>query len=398
MDRPYPKPRNPNAKAHIFKKSKLNGTCFKSGSYPGVTKLDIYDCTFEDRQLSILRYYPSLVFLSIQNSAPIENFEGLSNCPNLKSLIIGTTMVNSMHGIEFCQELMAIEMVDTRVNNLDFLEGAGLKTLIVREYSGMVDRMNGPIPRLPENLPRLLSLCYYDSVSLVERIPSYPRLKILSLSAKSIKEIGRQPKLTLANVTGTRIRDLEFLRDSPVSNVECSGNAIRSIDALTNSGVVNLRCLGNRLTRLTKMPSLVELSCERNRIFTLEDLSESTKLTTLNCSDNRLLNLRGLERARCLRTLTADNNDIFDIGAIKDHSSFDQLSFRKNMIMYLPDCRFLNTRAKYGHYCFNGNLIEDITHLTNNTNIWVYVDNNPLNPESLGIVTRIYSRRRGFVI
>lgn len=397
MELPYPKPRSADAKTHILKECRLNGECFgKAGNpltYPQVTTLSISNCSFDDGQMNILRYYPSLVSLKIFSSSRIDNFEAVAACPRLKNLVVELTQIDSFHGIEFCQELEIIKLYDTRLNNMDVLDGMGLKKLQIEEDFSADEIVGRILDALPQNLPQLKYLGYRACVSL-ERIPSYPQLTDLWLGGESIKEIGHQPNLVNVSVANTSIRDLEFLRGSPVQNVVCRQSYLRSLEPLRDSGVKRLICNDNQLIRLPRMPALVNLDCSNNRILTLEDLSASSRLSDLNCSGNRLLNLRGIEKIRRLQKLNASNNDIFDISAIRNSPSLSSLDLRQNMIMHLPDCTFFST-GNHGRYLFDKNLIEDITHLPDIFKIRVNLTDNPLNPDSLGRISKGY---RGFTM
>jgi Leucine-rich repeat (LRR) protein len=395
MELPYPNPRCKKTKTHKLSNNRLNENCLGRIAYPQVTKLCVEKCSFDNSDLSFLRYYPSLVKLEISKSDTIETIDAIANCPRLQGLKIANTRVKCLHGLEFCRDLKSIHFYRVYPPNLDALNGMKLISLHIwnSKYNPKADILT----HLPEILPSLKSLISNDTNSIVT-IPSYPKLTYLELSGQNIKEISHQPKVKNVIIRRTSICDLEFLRGSPVVRLACDGNKdLTSIDALNNSNIISIQCINNKLTRLPSMPQLVSLNCSGNKIYTLKDLVNSPNLISLTCSRNSLLNLRGLENMKNLKSLNASNNDIFDISAIKNFSSFDYLFLSNNMIIYLPDCKFLNTRKRYVHYYFDHNLIEDITHLTKNTGIWVYLFDNPLNPESLQMCCERY-RSRGFVV
>lgn len=394
MELPYPNLRSKKSKTHLLKGNRLNGECFGKAMYAHVTEMTIDSCNFDDGSLDILRYYPSLTFLKIRRSGSIDTLEAIANCPQLKELEIESTLINSFHGIEFCQDLKSLILYTCGPANLDALNGMNLVRLTILNRRVRGEENHPVLDHLPEHLPYLKNLtCHYHDI--IERIPSYPRLRSLSLEGRSIKEIGHLPRLVNIRIDGTSISDLEFLRGSPIVTVSCNNNNLTTIDALEGFAIKTLSCNDNKLTTLPSMPYLTSLFCSRNKIFTLQGLIESSELTDLNCSHNSLLNLRGLEGMKRLKTLCASNNDIFDISAIKDFPSFDYLDLSNNMIMHLFDYKFFNTRKQYSYYNFDRNHIEDITHLSKNTNVTVDLSNNPLNSKSRQMIR--HPNSQGFV-
>jgi Leucine-rich repeat (LRR) protein len=386
----YPKPRGEKTKTHTLHMNRLNGECYGKRNYSRATKLIIKRCSFDDGELNILKYYPSLEILEISTSNKIINFTAISHCPQLKTLSVEDTHIESIYGIEFCHDLKVVSLCRTFVPDLSILNGMGLTHLIINDLG------DKPL-KLPENLPELTILKCHFKVS--DRfIPSYPNLFCLSLSGKDIEEIGIQPTVVNVYIENTGIRNLNFLRGAPVEHVHCNNNALETIDALEGSSISVLNCNDNKLNKLTSMPNLIQLECAYNKIFTLEDLENSPYLEFICCSGNSLLNLKGLEKLRKLKVIVATHNDIFDINAIRFFPRVDLLNLEDNMIMYLPKLRFLDNIQKNVYvnfnvnfnFNFNSNYIEDITHLERKLKCRnVSFSNNPLNDDSIEMLQKL---------
>lgn len=311
--------------------------------------LDSHD--IHDGTLDLLREYPNLRVLEIENAGEIKDFTGISNCPSLENLAIRNTSLANLDGIEFCTELRSVTLFDTDLIDLSVLDGSGLEDLHIDSAT---------VEILPANLPGLTTLTLI--ANSVQFVPSYPCLENITIvTGYPETRIEHMPNIVSAEIRGS-LKDLEFLRGAPITYLDCC-------DTL--------------LTRLVPMPDLEHLICNNNHIYSLEELSVSRKLQTLECHKNRLINLKGLERAKKLTTVAACENDIFDIGALRDLPNLTNIQLSCNSIMHVPRCLFIANDTVIN---LNNNLIEDVSNLLSDTVKYCHLKGNPLNEESIGLI------------
>lgn len=389
MQLTYPKPKKAGSVVQQFSSNRLSGTCFGNKVFNKTTTLTICFCSLDNNNLDVLKYYPNLERLTIIASGVIENLLPLANCHRLDALMIDSTVVKTLAGIEYCSELHELDIFNVTLEDLAFLNGLPIRRLVLcgksSGYHPQYIKLSskGTFGNLPEDLPELHQLnC---SSSSITSIPSYPMLEVLDCPACSITRIEHSPKLKLVKFESNDIQDLEFLRGCPVEILNCGSNMITSLDPLEGTGVQYLKCDNNQLTRLTYLPEVADIICTENQILTLRDLQGSDNLVSLECRRNRLINLQGLEQMMKLRTLDVAENDIFDPSAIKD-LDLVFINLERNMIMHLPTSIFTERRRYDSHgncrYHFNKNLIENVCHLPVNPKIICDLTDNPLKAAS----------------
>lgn len=390
----------------------------KDLQYPFVTILSISRCQFAGGELEFLYHYPNLKSLSIGWSVPIESLAGLAYCPHLESLEIKETRLVQAHGIEYCDAMKNLVLLDTGIVDLSVCSGMGLVSLQVahsRKGENLPDLLY-----LPENLELLENLrCQSQEL---RRIPSYPNLQNLICVGGSLEKIGNAPSMINCVCSSNQLKDLSFLEGAPIRELDCSKNQITSIQVLKNSRIERLECnfnritqlcslphcrrllcRGNSITELCSFPCLENLDCRENKIFTLAGLATGTGTTNLveiRCSDNCLLSLAGLENCRRLKTVNADNNDIFDITAIKNIITLRTVTIMNNLIKWLPQfeimkpgevapvvSRNFHIRMR-ADLDFRHNLIKDISHLQCSPDVACCLFENPLKEASLQVLER----------
>lgn len=222
--------------------------------HPQIRLLFICTSEYEITLDKVLKYCPQIEVLEICSVNTVCNLEGISNCPNLRKLLVNSQKLEGIEDVSFCSELKELE-------------------LTVREME-----------------PRDWDALTVSTVSL-ERL-FMEEMNLSSLTNKMLRRCTFLKKIEMRNCQG--LKDLRILRGVPLKKLVC----IESVSSL--EGICT--------------DELVELIVPNNGLTSVKPLVGAKKLKKLIVCNNKLTSIRHLRlldleelEAICAYDLPTDN-------------------------------------------------------------------------------------------
>lgn len=146
-------------------------------------------------------------------------------------------------------------------------------------------------PSIPPEYTRSIK-CLFINDNELETIPdlsSFQRLEVLEISCNNIKDLGRlPPSLIELNCKSNKLYSLPPQQEIPnLLRLDCSQNEITEIPKYTK--LISLICTNNKITHISDLPNLQKLICHNNMITFI---GSCVDLRYLDCSSNKLIHLR----------------------------------------------------------------------------------------------------------
>jgi len=287
-----------------------------------------------------------------------------SDLAGVTSLGIFGTGVLDLTGIEYCVNLVYLNLEGTQIEDLTPL--SGLTNL---------EELHLDVTQI-ENLSPLSGLTNLEELRLEQNqltpLSGLTNLTWLSLSITQIEDLtplSGLTNLTWLNLTLTEIEDLTPL--AGLINLELLYLELNQIDDLTPlSGLANLRLLGlevNRIEDLAPLSGLTNLEVlylGQNQIEDLTPLASLTSLTNLSLSDNQIKDLTPLSGLTSLTNLCLSDNQIKDLTLLSGLTNLTWLSLSINQIKDLTPLASLTSLTFLG---LVDNQIQDLTPLVANS-------------------------------
>ena len=184
--------------------------------------------------------------------------------------------------------------------------------------------------------------------SICEELSSYQQLKYLHFSGNKFNNtviLSRLPNILRLELNSNRLSSLEFLNNE---------------ETFTNLQYLDLsRNLIRNLTSI-KVPKLIHLRLNHNEIVNTDQFTGHPNLKILELRGNKITNINGLKSMVKLEELYLCENTIAYIDTLEEFPSLKILNLRKNNISVieeekipeLPELQYLNLRE---------NILKDIT-------------------------------------
>lgn len=268
----------------------------------------------------------------------ITSIKGIEYCKNLTYLLLGLESISDLKPLE---NLMKIEVLDVNQN------------YTISDITPVYNLLN------------LKKLVLYDN------------------PITDISGIGRLSKLEYL--------DLNF---TPVENID-------AISTLVNIEILSLGGYGGNksvkftnIKPLSNLKKLKQLTLAARGLTSIKSLENLTELDFLDLSYNNLTEISSVCRMKKLVRFLIRRNSVSDISGIKNLESLDYLDAADNQIKDVSELQYLPNIHLIG---LGGNKIEDILPIVNNqslnTGVYLYLNNNPLNSQSINEYLPILAKR-----
>ena len=146
-------------------------------------------------------------------------------------------------------------------------------------------------------------------------IELFKNLTLLNISGNNIKniDVSIYKDLTFLSCSNNLLSDLDVTGNTKLETLECDGNDLTSLDVTNNTKLGSLSFTGNKISSLdlSSCTDLIYLHCHDNELESL-DVSKNTKLETLGCSGNKISELN-VDNNTALTDLSADHNLLSEI-------------------------------------------------------------------------------------
>ena len=254
----------------------------------------------------------------------IDNAAGLETLVNLRKLVLYGIYVSDLSGIAGLQELTHLEIVNTAIDNVDFV--ANLTRLETLQFATCHDPEEctyqpGHITDI-SGITSLVNLVYLSifnqPITDVTPLAGLTNLQRLQLYSGQIRDVGPLSgliALKLLALDQNQVTDL-----GPLINLK-----ELFVLSLTNNGLSDL-------TPLAALTSLGGLYLAENDIQDLSPLSGLTPLEVLNLRDNRVRDVSPLVSLTALRTLDLKSNGLDDITPLTMMPWLEALDVQDNRV------------------------------------------------------------------
>jgi Leucine-rich repeat (LRR) protein len=280
--------------------------------------------------------------------------------------------ITDLTGIEYCINLVNLEIHDTLITNISPLSG-----LVNLEELDISDNYVTDISPLA-NLTKLKRLdisrrrkAFVENISVLANLIN---LEDLYLSGNRISNIN-----SLSNLTKLRSLELDenLVSDiSPLSNLinledlYLNVNQISNISSLSNLAKLRFLDLDENLisniNSLSNLINLESLGLFDNQISNIGSLSNLTKLRFLGLVGNLISDINPLANLINLESLSLDFNQISNINALLNLTKLNNLYLDKNQISNIGS---LSNLTKLLELSLEGNQINNINALANLVNL-----------------------------
>ena len=318
-----------------------------------------------------------IVYLNLYGCS-IRQIDNLSECVNLKHLILS---FNEIHKIEGLEDLLLLERLELGFNLIKRIEGLrGLENLKKVELNNNLIYRLEDIGVLRKYLPVISSLDMRNNAvcdvkgyraNVLRRIPS-----LAWFDGKSINKEDRQKYSRSSNT----ITDDDIIQYGKGTNNLMQKRDARdipsSVDTISESGESNsggtwgtfeqldLNHRGiHAIENLEKLKNLRRLSLADNEISQIQGLEENTLLEELVLDENKITKFEGLSKLVFLKKLDLGKNKICKFENLDSLIHLTQLSIEDNEISSLNGLKALKNLMEL-YACSNriGNL-KEIQHL-----------------------------------
>lgn len=245
----------------------------------------------------------------------------LSNCPNLKSVIINANRSTKPFFLTTGIESLILDVDNSEDMLQDFYGNKNLKELSIysARNSGTLD-MADIVNHFKEL--ELLTLFSQDNILNFEKVFELPKLKYLKV-LKS--RVSMEKKITAKTIP------LEKMTIEYVKGFQLPKCSFPNIKSLTLTGVFLFD-----LAVLSKFTTLEELIISSNRITDIQALSELSKLELLDISNNLIKDISIISSLQNLKAVIIFDNLIENPQSIHDlkiHPSLMEINYNELCIL-----------------------------------------------------------------
>ena len=283
----------------------------------------------------------------------------------LESLDAYWRSIIDLTGIEYCTDLVSLNLNSNHVDNLGPLNGLVDLTQLVLSNNQVVDL--SPLNRLTNLTGLVLS---NNQVVDLNPLGGLVNLARLLLSNNQVADLS--PLSGLTNLTGLMLSNIQVVDLSPLSGLV----SLTELD-LSNNHVSDLSPL-NALNNLTV------LYLRGNEVNDLSPLDGLVKLGSLYLSNNEIQDISPLAGLTGLITLELENNHIADISVLSGLSMLRYMYIGGNRI---EGIQALASLANLRIVDMDDNLVNDISPLISNAGFGsgdsVYLQDNLLSQTAL---------------
>ena len=308
---------------------------------------------FSDRDISQLRYFPSLKSLNLSSASKLTDAsaEQLLQLQNLTTLDLSySTTDEGLRVLHHLKRLKHLSLSSTRVSDQGMLTLSALPEL---EYLDVTNtRITDAGLEHLHTLPKLRSLCLYSTSTSaagvaglakvatlsflklggsqvtddsIKTLPTYPALKHLQVMQSTITDAGvaklseclhlkqldlanHYDRLTLRAIKSiSEMKGLVGLSLTDMTLGDEDVKAIGSMSALKSLNLCHTGISSASFAHLKNMPDLRELYIGNNRdLFELSFLGQFPNLVTLSVSGSEISRWKGLEQCARLECLNLE--------------------------------------------------------------------------------------------
>lgn len=307
--------------------------------------LELFNCIWLEK-LSLGSFYIKIEdnklmqYYSVENKGSLNSFNAkelnnLQKLPNLTSLHLCFTQINSYSFLEKLTNLNSLYLSSSKISDIRFLENlTNLNSLTLN--SNKISDIS-----FLEKLTNLNSLHLGSNqirdISFLEKLPNLNSLYLESNQVKDFSFLEKLTNLTALNLELNQIYDIRFLENLTNLNfLDLENNLIseaQHLEKLINLNSLNLRSnLIKDLCFLENLTNLNSLDLGSNQISDIRFLKKLTNLNSLYLDSNQISNIRFLEKLPNLDSLVLRRNQISDIHFLEKLTNLNSLDLSFNQI------------------------------------------------------------------
>lgn len=275
--------------------------------------------------------------------------------------------VRQLLGLTAADEIMsdalwsitALELPDTVGDLGDLVRFTGLRSLTVREVSG-------------------LDLTVLSQLTGLQELD----LSGCTISSGALEAIGCLTSLRKLTLNGCALTDISgFSALTKMTDLDLSNNSVSDISVLSLMLELETVDLSNNpldsIAGLTTCPALASVNITGCGISSIGALSGKEQLTALLASGNKISDLTPLEGCTTLETLVVSNNLVADISVLTTLTGLQSFEANSNAITAIP--AFDKEVCVLVRFCANYNEIADLSGLAGITTLnYVELDYNQI--------------------
>lgn len=270
--------------------------------------------------LEDLHWFSKLPSIQFETAAGFD-FTALSNCPQLRKVVVANCGLTSTQLEQICQVtgLTYLDISGNQIVNLDPVANLTGLTALIASGNSIFDI--SPLAGL-NGITRLdLSDNSIESVSPLWSMTAMTDLNLSGNPLTGIDELSGMDDIASMKLTGCGINDISSLAGkTKLTYLDVSDNYISSLDVLADSkDLSELYANNNAITSITFVSGLRNLSklyASGNAITSVPNLSDHTLLNIIDLSSNLITDVSGITNMELLNYLYLDYNQISDVSCL----------------------------------------------------------------------------------